>query len=184
MDVFPLHVGRAATGQLPLTDQQFRNVIGGLAEVEPFPGEFGDDRPQQRVVLAVLPPGEEMGNEHAQRPQVGQVSHAAPGLEDEHLVDLAGHDDVRHAVPPEVADRGAESGDPAPLEVVAKLGQLRVGVSYDAQAIDLMPLSPQSLDDQHGIAAPTGHEPDAAGRERGRGIGDWGLEIRDLRFEI
>ncbi len=64
--------------------------------------------PQQRVVAAVLPSREKMGQEHADGAQVGQVSQPPPPLEQPHLENLAHHRDFGHAVAAEVADGAAE----------------------------------------------------------------------------
>ena len=161
-DVFPLPGRRPGGGELARADQQLGHVIGGGGEADAHGGELGDNRSQQAVVLAVFAPREEMGDEHADRPQVRHVVQPAPGLKQQHLVDLARHHRVGDAVPLEVAQGGAETGQAAPLEIIAHGGQLRVGVADDAQAIDLPPLPLEGLGDQQRIASPAGHQPDAA----------------------
>ena len=167
-DVFPLPGRRPAAGQLALAHQEFGGVVGRPAEAHALAGELLDDRPQQRVVLVVLLVREKVRNEHADGPQVGRVPHDHPGLEEHHLVDLARHDHVAHGMPLEIADGGAEAAQPAPLKILADLGQLGIGVADDAQAVDLRALPPQGLDDQQRIAAPAGHQADAGRGERKR----------------
>ena len=60
----------------------------------------------------------------------------------------------------------AELGQPEPAEIVADLGQRRVGVADRAQAVDFAPLPAQGLGDHHRIAAPAGQDADAAKLQR------------------
>ena len=116
--------------------------------------------------LQSLLPREEVGDEHADRPQVRQDVEPSPRLEEHDLVDLARHHRVAHAVPLEVAEGGAEAGQAAPLEVVAQIGQLRVGHAADAETVDAAALAFQGLGDQQRIASPAGHHAHAANIRR------------------
>ena len=132
------------------------------ANVMPALANSADDRQEQRVVLAVLPRGDKMWIEATQRAQVGQVLEPGPALKEQDLVDLAGHRDVAHAVAAKVADRPSEPRQPDPVEVVADLGQRRIGMVLDAQAIDPQALAAQALGDDDRIAAPAGDQADAS----------------------
>ena len=166
-DVLPLPGRWSAAGQLALAHQKFGGVVGRPAETHALAGELLHDRSQERVVFVVFFVREKVRKEHADGPQVGRVPHDHPRLEEQHLVDLAGHDHVGHGMPLEVTDSGAETAQAAPLKILADLGQLGVGVTDDTQAEDLRTLPPQGLDDQEWITSPAGHQANRAGALRG-----------------
>ena len=63
-------------------------------------------------------------------------------------MDLAGHHRLVHFVPLEIADRGPKAGQAHPLKMLADAGQLRIGVSGHAQAVDLIALRVQGFGQQ------------------------------------
>jgi hypothetical protein len=55
-------------------------------------------------------------------------------LKEHHLVDLAGHRNLRHAPAFEAADRGADARDADFRIIVAEGGERWIGVAFDSEA--------------------------------------------------
>ena len=82
--------------------------------------------------------------------------------ENQRLVELPGHGGLGHAVPPEVANRGPESGHALRLPTVAQFPQCRVGMVLDRQAVNVMALGSQRLSHDDRISPPGGQQADLA----------------------
>ncbi len=105
---------------------------------------------------------------------------ADPGetLEQADFEDLARHGGFAHAVALEIADGAAEAGQAQPAEMVAGLGQGRIGVADHSQAISFASLAAERFGDHQRIASPAGHDSHAT-RSCYQGksgmVRDWGL---------